>query len=324
MEKILSQEEIDALLKGIETGKVDTTSAASPEPPVSSFDFASQDRIVRGRMPTLEILNNFLARLLRNPISLMLRRTVDIVPQALQLIKYAEFTKTLTIPSSLHVFKMDPLRGHSLLVLDSKLVFSFIDIFLGGSGKMGSLIEGRDFTAIESKLIHKIVTVVLAELEKVWNTVHPVTVQYIRSEFNPQFASVVPPGDLVLVLPFAVESEQFGGLVTVCIPYSTLEPIKTKLYSVYQADRLELDRGWIERWVEQLRNTEVEVSVELAHAMIPARKILRLKVGDILPLGKDPADPLLARVEGVPKFVGKAGIYGTNKAFQVDQRINPL
>ncbi len=324
MEKILSQEEIDALLKGIETGKVDTTAAPAPESNLSSFDFANQDRIVRGRMPTLEILNNFLARLLRNPISLMLRRTVDIVPQALQLIKYGEFTRTLTIPTSLHVFKMDPLRGHSVLILDSKLVFSFIDIFLGGTGKAGAPIEGRDFTAIESKLIHKVVTVVLAEMEKVWNTVHAVSVQYIRSEFNPQFASVVPPADLVLVLPFAVESEQFGGLITVCIPYSTLEPIKTKLYSVYQSDHLEIDRGWIERWVEQLKNTEVEVAVELAKAMIPAQKILHLKAGDILALGKDTSDPLVARVEGVPKFAGKAGIYGANKAFQVEARIDSM
>jgi flagellar motor switch protein FliM len=323
MEKILSQEEIDALLKGIETGKVDTASAPAQQPNVASFDFANQDRIVRGRMPTLEILNNFLARLLRNPISLMLRRTVDVVPQALHLIKYAEFTKTLTVPSCLHVFKLDPLRGHSLLVFDSKLVFSFIDLFLGGTGKMGAPIEGRDFTAIETKLIHKVVTLVLAELEKVWNSVYPVTVQYLRSEFNPQFASVVPPADLVLVLPFAVESEQFGGLITLCVPYSTLEPIKTKLYSVYQTDRLEIDRGWIERWVEQLRSTEVEVAIELARTMVPAQKILRLRVGDILGLGKDASDPLLARVEGVPKFIGKAGIFGANKAFQVEERIDP-
>jgi len=218
---------------------------------------------------------------------------------------------------------MDPLRGHSLLVLDSKLVFSFIDIFLGGTGKMGSSIEGRDFTAIESKLIHKVVILVLAELEKVWTSVYPVTVQYIRSEFNPQFASVVHPADLVLVLPFAVESEQFGGLITLCVPYSTLEPIKTKLYSVYQTDHLELDRGWIERWVEQLRSTEVQVAVELAKTMVPAQKILQLKVGDILSLGKDASAPLLAKVEGAPKFAGKAGIFGANKAFQVEERINP-
>jgi flagellar motor switch protein FliM len=323
MEKLLSQEEIDALLKGIETGKVDTTSAPKVEAEVSPFDFANQDRIIRGRMPTLEILNDFFARLLRNPLSLMLRKGLDIIPQALQLIKYGEFTRTLSIPSSLHVFKIDPLRGHALLILDSKLVFSFIDIFMGGTGKMVSPIEGRDFTAIEVKLIHKVVIIVLTELEKVWNTVHPVTVQYIRSEFNPQFASIVPPSDLVLVIPFGVESEQFGGLITLCIPYSNLEPIKAKLYSGYQTEHLEMDRGWIERFVDQLKRSEVEIVVEFGKTSIPAQKLLNLKVGDILPLGKEASELILARVQGVPKFGGKAGIYGSNKAFQIEERIQP-
>ena len=324
MEKVLSQEEIDALLKGIETGKVDTTSDPAAVSGVSSFDFANQERIIRGRMPTLEILNDFLARLLRNPLSLMLRKSVDVVPQNLQLIKYGEFTRTLTIPTSLHVFKMDPLRGHSILVLDSKLVFSFIDIFLGGTGKAISRSEGRDFTAIESKLIHKVVTMVLAETEKVWNTIHPITVQYIRSEFNPQFASIVPPSDLILAIPFAVESEQFGGLITLCIPYSTLEPIKTKLYSGYQTDHLELDPGWMDRLVEQLKQVEVEVVVEFATTCIPAQRLLTLKVGDILPLGKEVPQRILGRVQGIPKFGGKAGIYGSNKAFQIEEKIKSL
>jgi flagellar motor switch protein FliM len=324
MEKLLSQEEIDALLKGIESGKVDTTAAPPADPEAIPFDFSNQDRILRGRMPTLEFLNDFFARVMRSPLSLMARKGLDIIPQALQLIKYGEFTRTLSIPSSLHVFKMEPLRGHSILVLESKLVFSFIDIFLGGTGKMGAPIEGRDFTAIESKLIHKVVTVVLTELEKVWQTVHPVTVQYIRSEFNPQFASIVPPNDLVLVIPFAVECDQFGGLITFCIPYSNLEPIKAKLYSGYQTEKIEMDRGWIERFAEQLKQAEVEVVVEFARTSIPAQRLLNLKVGDVIPLGKEASESIMAKVQGIPKFLGKAGIYGSNKAFQIEGKIRSL
>jgi flagellar motor switch protein FliM len=323
MDKILSQEEIDALLNGIETGKVDTTSPPPEESEVASFDFANQDRIIRGRMPTLDLLNDFFARLLRNPLSLMLRKGLDIIPQALQLIKYADFTRTLSVPSSLHVFKIDPLRGHSLLVLEPKLVFSFVDIFLGGTGKATFRIEGRDFSVIESKLIHKVVTVILTELEKVWNTVHPVTVQYIRSEMNPQFASIVPPTDLVLIIPFELELDQNSGLFSLCIPYSTLEPIKAKLYSGYQTEHLELDPGWVERFVDQLKNTEVEIVVEFAKAFIPAQKLLDLKVGEILPLGKEVSEGILARIQGIPKFSGKAGIYGSNKAFQIEGKIKP-
>ena len=323
MDKILSQEEIDALLKGIETGKVDTTSPPLEESGVASFDFGNQDRVIRGRMPTLDLLNDFFARLLRNPLSLMLRKGLDIIPQALQLIKYADFTRTLSVPSSLHVFKMEPLRGHSLLVLEPKLVFSFVDIFLGGTGKANFRIEGRDFSIIESKLIHKVVTVILTELEKVWNTVHPVTVQYIRTEINPQFASIVPPTDLVLIIPFELELDQNSGLFSLCIPYSTLEPIKGKLYSGYQTEHLELDPGWVERFADQLKNTEVEIVVEFAKTVIPAQKVLNLKVGEILPLGKEASEGILARVQGVPKFFGKAGIYGSNKAFQIDGKVKP-
>ena len=324
MEKLLSQEEIDALLTGIESGKVDTTSLPPPEEPgAASFDFANRDRVIRGRMPTLDLLNDFFARLLRTPLSLMMRKGLDVIPQTLQLIKYADFTRTLSVPSSLHVFKMDPLRGHSLLVLDPKLVFSFVDIILGGTGKATFRIEGRDFSAIESKLIHKVVTVMLTELEKVWNTVHPVTVQYIRSEINPQFASVASPTDLVLIIPFELELDQNSGLFSLCIPYSTLEPIKAKLYSGYQTEHLELDPSWVESFVDQIKHTEVEIVVEFAKTLIPAQKILNLKVGEILPLGKEISELIMARVQGVPKFLGKAGIYGSNKAFQIEGKIKP-
>ncbi|HSR10250.1 MAG TPA: flagellar motor switch protein FliM [Thermodesulfobacteriota bacterium] len=327
MDKILSQEEIDALLKGIETGKVDTTPSPSPkvDPGVAPFDFANQDRIIGGRMPTLEILNDSFARMLRNPLSLMLRKGLDILPQSVQLIRYGDFIRTLTVPSSLHIFKMDPLRGHSVLGVDSKLVFSFIDIFMGGTGKMVTHIEGRDFTALESKLVHKVVTLILTELEKAWTTIHPVSVQYVRSEYNPQFASIVPPSDLILVVPFSVESEQFSGLINLCIPYSNLEPIKKKLYSGYQTENLEVDQGWTERLKEQLKGTEVEVVVEFAKTLVPAERIVSLKVGDVLQMGKEwGSEPILARVQGVPKFVGKAGTYGSNKAFQIEGTTDSL
>ncbi len=326
MEKILSQEEIDALLNGIEDGKV----ATSPEPQVGGgtgtvpYDFSSQDRTIRGRMPTLEVLNDFFARSLRNPLTLILRKSLEVTPQKLVLMKYGEFTRTLPLPCSIHVFKMTPLRGNGLLVLDPKLVFSFVDIFLGGTGRMNFRIEGRDFTSIESKLIMKVVNMVFSELEKVWNSIHSVSFQYIRSEFNPQFATIVPPTDLVLTIPFAVEMEQITGLITLCIPYSSLEPIKAKLYSGFQTDPLEFDHSWIRRLVDQLRTTEVEMVFELGKTSVSTQSLLQLKVGDVLPLEKDVSEPLMAKVQEVPKFLGKAGIYGSNKAFQIDDRVKPL
>jgi flagellar motor switch protein FliM len=323
MEKILSQEEIDTLLKGIEDGKVETTSdSPAGVPEAVAYDFSSQDRIIRGRMPTLEGINDFFARSLRNPLTLILRKSLEITPHKLVLMKYGEFTRTLPLPCSIHVFKMTPLRGTGLLLLDPKLVFSFVDILLGGTGRMNFRIEGRDFTAIESKLIMKVVNIIFSELEKVWSSVHPLSFQYLRSEFNSQFASIVPPTDLVLTMPFDVELEQVNGLITLCIPYAALEPIKAKLYSGFQTDPLEFDQTWIQRFVEQLKTAEVEVVVELGKVLVNTQRLLQLKEGDILTLEKDVSEPLTAKIQEVPKFLGKAGMYGSSKAFQIEEKVN--
>jgi flagellar motor switch protein FliM len=324
MEKLLSQEEIDALLKGIENGAVDTTQEKQGNSGVISFDFAHQDRVIRGRMPTLEILNDFLAKMVRNPLSFILRKAVEVTPQGIQLMKYGDYIRSLPIPSSLHIFKIDPLRGHSILVLNPRLAFLFVDIFLGGNGKTDFRIEERDFTAIESRLILKVVNIILAEMEKVWHSIHPVSLQYLRSEFNPQFVSIVPPTDLVFIIPFEMECEQLTGSITFVIPYSTLEPIKASLYSGYQSENLESDKGWIERLKERLKAANVEIVVEFGKTQITAEKLLKLKVGDVLPLEKEVSDLLIARVQGIPKFSGKAGLYGSNKAFQVEGRITHL
>ncbi len=323
MDKLLSQDEIDALLQGIEEGKVDTTAEQPAQTDVVPFDFANQDRIIRGRMPTLDVLNDLTARAFRASFSIALRKGVDVGPRGVQMMKFGEFTRTLTVPSSLHVFKMDPLRGYALLCLDPKLVFTLVDIFFGGSGKTTFRIEGRDFTTIESKLILKVVNMIFVDLEKTWKAIHPLSFQYVRSEINPQFISIVYPSDLVIVVPFALELEEFTGMIFLCIPYATLEPIKGKLYSGYQTDQLELDHTWVERFVEHIRHTRVELVVDMGGCQISVQDLLNLKVGEVLQLDVGPTDLLTARVEDIPKFRGRAGSYGSKKAFQVDQRIRP-
>jgi flagellar motor switch protein FliM len=317
MEKILSQEEIDALLRGIEDGKVDTNAESPEKSGIIQFDFSNQDRIIRGRMPTLEIMNDLFSRLFRNTLSMALRKVIEVSPRGVQMVKFGEFIRGLSVPSSLHVFRMDPLRGNAVLSLDPKLVFTLVDIFLGGSGKNSFKIEGRDFTGIESKLIHKVVTWIFTELEKVWKTIHPLTIQFVRSEINPQFVSIVSPSDLVITVSFGLEIEQFTGMFTLCIPYSMMEPIKAKLYSGYQSDQLEVDHNWVQRFSERLHSTEVGVVVELGGCQITPQNLLKLKVGDVLPLEKNASDFLIAKVQGVPKFFGKAGVYGGHRAFQV-------
>jgi flagellar motor switch protein FliM len=324
MDKILSQEEIDALLRGMSDGEVATTPEEKDESGVITYDLVNQDRIIRGRMPTLEIINDNFSRLFRNSLSLSFRKPIDVGSKGVQIMKFGEFVRTLPVPSSFHVFKIEPLRGHALLVLDSKLVFTLVDIFLGGSGKTSFEVEGREFTAIESRLIRKVVNTVFTDLEKAWNTVHPVSVHHVRSEINPKFVGIVPPTDVVIMIPFGLESEQFTGLISLCIPYAMIEPIKGKLYSAYQSDHLEIDHAWMERLSDRLRSAEVEVAVELGRRNILVQDLLKLAVGDVLPLENEVTDLMTARVEGVPKFLGRAGVLGANKAFQVEELIkNP-
>jgi len=321
VEKILCQEEIDALLRGMENGDV----SAAPESPdrsgINRYDFNNQDRVIRGRMPTLEIINDHFCRLFRNSLSSDLRKTIDVGSRGNEMKKFGEFIKTLPVPSSLHIFRMDPLRGHAILALEAKLVFTLLDVFFGGSGKGTYRVEGRDFTAIESRLIHKLAAMIFSDMEKAWNVIHPITLQHVRSEINPQFVSIVSPSDLVINITFGVELEQFTGMITFCIPYANIEPIKNRLYSGFQSEQLEVDQTWVSRFLERLQSAEVEVKVELGKSRALVQDLLRWKEGDVLSLNREVSDPLVIQVQGVPKFLGKPGICRGNTAIQIEGKV---
>ena len=319
MSKILSQDEVDALLKGMSGGEIEVETDTGPDADgVIVYDLTNQDRIIRGRMPTLEIINDRFARLFRTTLSSALRKIVDMTTTSVDMVKFGEFMRSLPVPTSLHIFKMDPMRGHAIFVLESKLVFNLVESFLGGSGAGEVKIEGRDFTAIEHQLTRKVVHLALKDLEQAWKPVHEVTMVYQRTEINPQFASIVPPTDVVIVIKFEMEMEHAAGTITICIPYSTVEPIRSKLYAGFQSDQLEVDHEWMRRFRVQLREAEVELTVELGRTEIRSGDLLKLKVGDVLTLDKDVSDYLVAMVEGVPKFKGRPGIYRGAKAFRVE------
>ncbi|MDR1396161.1 MAG: flagellar motor switch protein FliM [Desulfarculales bacterium] len=319
MNKVLSQEEVDALLQGMSGGEIEVeTGAGSGADGVVVYDLTNQDRIIRGRMPTLEIINDRFARLFRTTISTSLRKIVDITTTSVDMVKFGEFMRSLPVPTSLHIFKMDPLRGHAVFVLESKLVFNLVETFFGGTGTGEVKVEGRDFTAIEQQLTRKVVLMALQDLEQAWKPVHDLTMVYQRTENNPQFASIVPPSDVVIVVKFEMEMEHAAGTITVCIPYSTIEPIRNKLYAGFQSDQLEVDHEWMRRFRAQLRDAEIEISVEVGRVEIVSGDLLNFKVGDVITLDKDITEPLVALVQGVPKFLGRAGTFKGNKAIKVE------
>jgi flagellar motor switch protein FliM len=318
MEKILSQDEVDALLKGLSDGKIEgeenlDQSVSGLRP----YDLTNQDRIIRGRMPTLEIINDRFARLHRITLSSSLRRLIDLTTAQTEVVKFGEFIRTLPVPTSLHVLKLEPLRGHALLVLESRLIFNLLDCFFGGTGKSSFKIEGRDFTSIESRVIQKLVYSVLGDLGQAWKPVIDIDFQYVRSEVNPQFATIVPPSDIVIVVQFELELSSIIGRMLLCLPYSTVEPVRSRLYASFQSDQLEVDEEWTERLKSRIRGAEVELAIELGRATISGRDLLQLDVGDVLVLNQDFKKPLMVKVKGIPKFRAFAGTFKGNKAFQV-------
>lgn len=322
MSDILSQQEVDSLLKGITKGEIETeTDTPASADDTVSYDFSSQDRIAQGRMPTLEVVNGRFSTIFRTSLSSMVRKDVDVEVGSVDMVKFGEFHRSLPVPTSVHIFSIEPLRGQALLVFDSRLVFSLIECYFGGKATEHARIDGRDFTPIESTVIQKVVRVCLENLAKAWRRVVPkVQMNYVRSEINPQFAVIVLPGDLVIVIRFNVDMEGIGGLMTVCIPYSTIEPVRRKLSGGFQTDQLKVDASWERSLRERIGETGVDMVVELGTAQITTERVLGLKVGDVIQLEQDVADYLVARIEGLPKFKGRAGVVKGNRAIKIEER----
>ncbi len=324
MSKILNQDEVDALLRGISGGEIETE-----EEPVESadgivpFDLVNQDRIIRARMPVLEIINDRFSRLMAGALGNTMRKRIDVNPMSIEMSKFGDFMRSLPVPTSINIFKLEPLRGNALLVVDTRLVFSLVENFFGGVGSHPK-IEGRDFTPIEQSVIAKVVKIILSNLEDAWRPVHEIAIELLRSEINPQFATIVPPSDVVVVISFEVELENAMGTMVLALPYATIEPIRAKLYAAFQTERLEIDQVWVSRFRDRLMETRVDMDITLGTTQLTGRQLLNLKVGDVVLLDQDEDDLLTARVQGVLKFQGEPGLVKGNKAFKVirEQELN--
>jgi flagellar motor switch protein FliM len=317
---LLSQDEIDALLHGVDSGEVETNSDEALDPgQARDYDFTSQDRIVRGRLPTLEMINERFARYFRTSLFGMLRRSADISVSGVQMLKFSEFVHSLFVPTSLNITKVSPLRGKSLFVLDPKLVFSVVDNFFGGTGRFHTKIEGRDFTPTEVRVIQMLLGIAFGDLQTAWKPVLDVDFEYVNSEVNPQFANIVSPSEVVVVTTFNVDLESGGGDFYICLPYSMLEPIRDLLDAGMQSDRGERDERWELAMREEVMGASVEISSVLGEATLPLRVLAGLQVGDIIPLEvKDTVDVC---AEKLPIFRGTLGVHNNSYSIKISDWI---
>ena len=316
-QQILSQDEVDALLQGItgESQKLEQEEVQTGG--VRDYNLASQERIVRGRMPTMEIINERFARNIRIGLFNFIRKSPEISIGGIKVQKYSAFLRDIVVPTNFNIVSVRPLRGSGLIVCDPTLVFAVIDALFGGAGKYHTRIEGRDFSPTEQRIITRLVDVVTNEYKKAWHGIYPLELEYQRSEMQPQFANIATPSEIVVATSFTLEIGDTTGTVHFCIPYSTLEPIRDVLYSTIQGDSNEPDRRWVNLLKEQIQSAEVDRVAELATAPATVEQLLAFQPGDFIELDLQPG--IQAKVAGVPILDCHYGTSNGKYALKIDQ-----
>jgi len=317
---LLSQDEIDALLHGVDDGDVETEAGVdAPDGEAAQYDFNSQDRIIRGRMPTLEMVNERFARYFRISLFNFLKRSTEISVSGIQMLKFSEYVHSLFVPTNLNIVKIKPLRGSALFVFDPSLVFSIVDTYFGGSGKFHNKVEGREFTATEMRVVRIILDIAFADLKKAWEPVLKLDFEYVNSEVNPQFANIVSPTEVMVVSTIHLELEGGGGDIQFSLPYGMLEPIRELLDAGIQSDRGDTDEGWKKTLRNDIKTSPVDVNALLLKQEMSVHDVLGFKEGDILPI--DLPEQVIIESGEMPLFKGKLGISNGHFAIKLQEKM---
>ncbi|SIS46977.1 flagellar motor switch protein FliM [Neptunomonas antarctica] len=317
---LLSQEEIDALLHGVDDGDVDTVEEAEDFEPgtVRTYDLASHERIVRGRMPTLEMINERFARYTRNSLFSLLRKTTDVTVGGVQVMKYGDYINTLYVPTSMNLVKVPPLRGTALFIMDAKLVFKLVDNFFGGDGRHAK-IEGRDFTPTETRLVYKVLDLCFIDLKEAWKPVMALNFERFGHEMNPAMANAVSPSEVVVVSTFQVDLEGGTGEFHITMPYSMLEPIRDLLVSGFQRSENEKDDRWVKALRRDIILAPMKINVCVAKRELTLRDVMAFMPGDIIPI--EIPEHLTLKANAVPIFNCKMGTSRGNLAVKIVNKI---
>lgn len=323
MNQVLSQSEVDALLSAVSDGDIKPTEKKRKvdEKVVVVYDLTSQDRIIRGRLPQLDVIYEKFMRSFRVTLSSAIRKIASLNHSSTDFLKFGEFINTLPTPTCMSVLRLGNLRGSALFVIETKLAYALIDSFFGGDDRPYAKVEGKDFTPIELSIVKKVVEMALGDLELAWEAVEPIDCSFVRTEVNPQFVGIVPPTDVVIASTFDVELEKASGTMTLVIPYASIEPIKQKLSSGFQVESDQTDKKlWTKIIKEQLKDVVVDVKVDLGEAMISIEQLMNLKIGDVIPLNQDASKDIDILIENVKKFKGFYGVSHGSVAMKVSDK----
>ncbi|MDB1123306.1 flagellar motor switch protein FliM [Vibrio algarum] len=319
MTDLLSQDEIDALLHGVDDVDDAEDELDTEVEGTVSFDFSSQDRIVRGRMPTLELINERFARHMRVSLFNMLRKTAEVSINGVQMMKFGEYQNTLYVPTSLNMVRFRPLKGTALITMEARLVFILVENFFGGDGRFHAKIEGREFTPTERRIIQLLLKVVFEDYKEAWSPVMGVEFEYLDSEVNPSMANIVSPTEVIVVSSFHIEVDGGGGDFHVVMPYSMVEPIRELLDAGVQSDKMETDIRWSTALRDEIMDVPVNFRVNLLEKNISLRDLMELRPGDVIPI--DMPENATMFVEELPTYRVKMGRSSEKLAVQVSEKI---
>ena len=320
MSDLLSQDEIDALLHGVDdVEEEELVEDSSKEEDTSDYDFSSQDRIVRGRMPTLEMVNERFARHMRISLFNMMRRTAEVSINGIQMIKFGEYVHTLFVPTSLNMVRFRPLKGTALITMEARLVFILVDNFFGGDGRYHAKIEGREFTPTERRIVQMLLKIIFEDYKEAWSPVMDVSFEYLDSEVNPSMANIVSPTEVVVISSFHIELDGGGGDFHIALPYSMLEPIRELLDAGVQSDKEDTDMRWSKALRDEIMDVPVELSTKFIEIDLSLQKVMDLQAGDIIPI--EMPEHITVLVEGLPSFRAKLGRSRDNLALKIEAKI---
>lgn len=321
MEQILSQDEIDALLKGISEGEIETQKEVSVEEHVEtkSFDFIQYTRGKKERLPALDFIYDRFSKSFRSALSLFVEKEVEISFEPMQYVAYGDFIETLPLPTNMNVVVTEKLKGFFIVIFDAKLIFSVLETIFGSANTSKPKVEGREFTKIEFNVIKKLIDLVCVEMEKAWAPVYEISCKYSRSEINPNYITMVTNEETVNLCELTIEIEGIKGWMKVCIPYGILETIKSYLMSTPSREDSDMREKWFMRLKERVQDVPLEIRAVLGKKKMPLQEFLRLSEDNVIVIDRYVNDPVELEIHNKSRVRGKLGIYKGNKAVRVEE-----
>ncbi|MBQ5399980.1 MAG: flagellar motor switch protein FliM [Treponema sp.] len=325
MNEVLSQDEIDQLLQAISSGdnETDDFKPVSDTRRIKIYDFRRPDKFSKEQIRTVSNMHETFARLTTTSLSAQLRTLVHVHVASVDQLTYEEFIRSIPTPTTLAVINMDPLKGNAVLEIAPEITFIMIDRLFGGSGDTGGKVN-RDLTDIEQSVMEGIIVRILANMREAWTQVIDLRPRLQQIETNPQFAQIVPPTEMVILVTLEIKIGEEAGMMNICIPYITIEPIISKLSSQFwfSSVRRSSTTQYLGTLKEKLSDVEMELIAEVGSMNVPIRDVVNLQIGDVIRFNTTKVgDPLVLSVGSRKKFYCQPGVVGKQRAVQIIEKI---